>query len=176
MLAAALCASLALHALVLLALGRTLSGAADRPRDRPPGLEARLRPVPGSEPGRLPPALLKNTLDESRPSRPERPAAARRPAAALRAEALGGRPLAEARSRLSSTLFYPPEAVAQGLEGEVVLLLELSDDGRIETASVASGSGHAILDEAALAAVRRLGSLPPVAGRAVLFPVRFRLE
>jgi protein TonB len=58
----------------------------------------------------------------------------------------------------------------------VVVLLELDAEGRIVAASVASGSGHAILDEAAVVATRRLGALgPALGGKAILLPVRFRL-
>ncbi len=45
---------------------------------------------------------------------------------------------------------YPPEAIRQGLQG--------------------------VLDQAALRAVRQVGSLSPtLAGRSILLPVRFRL-
>lgn len=131
-----------------------------------------------------PPAVLEDTLDPELghvPGRrrdvtePDRRQAPGR--AALRAERLPSESARQTTKRLSQSLFYPPEALAQGLEGEVVLLLETGEGGRIETASVAGSSGHDILDEAALRAVRRMGSLgPAAAGKAILFPVRFRIR
>jgi len=72
--------------------------------------------------------------------------------------------------------FYPAEAIAQGLQGEVDVLLVIDESGKVVAARVEQGSGHAILDEAALRAVRSLQSLPADAPRQVLLPVRFRLR
>jgi protein TonB len=71
--------------------------------------------------------------------------------------------------------FYPPEAVARGLEGEAILMLRFDADGALIDAQIARSSGHAILDDAALRAVRaapRLAAGP----REVLFPVTFELH
>jgi protein TonB len=65
--------------------------------------------------------------------------------------------------------------VAQGLEGDVILLLNLSDNGQLVSASIARSSGHAILDQAALDAARHIGALPGNP-RQTLFPVSFRLQ
>jgi protein TonB len=89
--------------------------------------------------------------------------------------ALQGSSLRRAQSALSEHLFYPPEAVARGLEGEVVLLLVLADNGRLISADIARSSGHALLDQAALDAARRIGALPGNP-RQTLFPVSFRLR
>ena len=68
------------------------------------------------------------------------------------------------------------EALEQGLEGEAVVLVELGEGGRVNALSIARSSGHPILDEAALHALRQLGTLgPAVAGKTILLPVRFRL-
>ncbi|MCX7156429.1 MAG: TonB family protein [Rhodocyclales bacterium] len=88
---------------------------------------------------------------------------------------LQGRALSRAQAALSAHLFYPPEAIALGLEGEVVLLLILSDSGQVVSASVARSSGHALLDQAALEAAQRIGTLPGNP-RQTLFPVSFRLR
>lgn len=72
--------------------------------------------------------------------------------------------------------FYPAEAIAQGLQGEVDVLLIIDEAGKVVAARVEQGSGHAILDEAALRAVRSLQSLPADAPRQVVLPVRFRLR
>jgi len=76
----------------------------------------------------------------------------------------------------------PPSAPAEQLspnelrEGEVTLLVELGEGGRILDASIASGSGHKILDDAAVRAVLKLGTLGPgSANKSILLPVRFRI-
>lgn len=89
--------------------------------------------------------------------------------------ALQGRSLRRAQTALSEHLFYPPEAIAQGLEGEVILLLTLAEGGRLVSATIARSSGHPVLDQAALNAARRIGALPGNP-RQTLFPVSFRLQ
>jgi len=49
---------------------------------------------------------------------------------------------------------YPPDALAQGIEGAVLLQLTLDVEGHVTEASVLQGLGHG-LDEAAVAAARR---------------------
>ena len=88
---------------------------------------------------------------------------------------LQGRSLRQAQTALAEHLFYPPDAVARGLEGEVILLLNLSESGQLVSATIARGSGHAVLDQAALDAARRIGTLPG-SPRQTLFPVSFRLQ
>lgn len=73
-------------------------------------------------------------------------------------------------------LFYPAEAIARGLEGEVVVLMMLDEEGRVVAARIEQGSGQPLLDAAALRAVRALHSLPANAPRETLLPVRFRLR
>src|SRR5262245_36630116 len=135
------------------------------------------------EPAEPPPEVLKNTIEPKPRSEPKPPRAEPkqpRPAAVPpkprpKPERLSAEELDRTLSRLSQTLLYPPEAVRRGLEGEVVVMLELDAEGRVVAASVASGSGHAILDEAVRAA-RQLGALgPALGGKAILLPVRFRL-
>ncbi len=118
-------------------------------------------------------ALLKNTLADDDatntepPSRPANAGSRRPPARVLEAAA---------QSKLSEFLFYPPEAVARGIEGEVRLLLTLDDNGVIRDAQIASGSGHSTLDEAAVKAVFAMGSLPGADAREMILPVVFRLR
>jgi protein TonB len=82
--------------------------------------------------------------------------------------------LRRAQAAVSRHLYYPPEAVAKGLEGEVILLLTLSTSGQLTGVEIARSSGHALLDQAALDAARRIGGLPG-SKRQLLFPIRFRL-
>jgi len=56
---------------------------------------------------------------------------------------------------------YPPASRRLGEEGAVVLRVELDESGRVAAARVATSSGHARLDEAALAAVRGWRCVPP---------------
>ena len=81
-----------------------------------------------------------------------------------------------AMEQLKRELPYPPEAIARGLEGEAVVLLFLDASGNALAARLEASSGHAMLDEAAVRAVRTLRSLPDSAPREVLLPVRFRLR
>jgi len=183
LLAWALAASLVLHAAVLLAPALALPRALRVHDTVVTLLTARLEPrvPPAAEP---PPEVLKNTISTPPPEpkraqpKPPRPAApgAAPPKPRPPPERLAGPALDQTLGRLSQTLLYPPEAVRRGLEGEVVVMLELDGAGRVVAASIASGSGHAILDEAALVAARRLGAFgPSLAGKAILLPVRFRL-
>jgi len=92
------------------------------------------------------------------------------------AEQLSPNELRETLGRLSETMLFPPEALERGLEGEVTLLVQLGEGGRILDASIASGSGHKILDDAAVRAVLKLGTLgPSSANKSILLPVRFRI-
>jgi protein TonB len=81
-----------------------------------------------------------------------------------------------AERRLAEHVYYPEEAIARGLEGEVRLLLTLDDSGAIVEAQVADSSGHAILDQAAVRAAHAMGKLTGVARREIILPVRFRLR
>lgn len=76
---------------------------------------------------------------------------------------------------------YPREARAQRLEGTVLLLVAIDAAGRVTDTSMLRGCGHAVLDRAALAAVRSWRFNPArqdgvaIAAR-VEVPVRFRFE
>lgn len=72
--------------------------------------------------------------------------------------------------------FYPAEAIAQGLEGEVLVFALIDSDGHVAAARIEQGCGFASLDQAALRAVRSLHALPADAPREAILPVRFRLK
>jgi len=80
------------------------------------------------------------------------------------------------KKQQDSGQFYPAEAIAQGLEGEALVLMLLDENGQVAAARIEQGSGQPILDAAALRAVRALHSLPANAPREALLPVRFRLH
>ena len=78
--------------------------------------------------------------------------------------------------RIDSILrFYPQDAIRQGLEGEAIVMLRIGGDGEVLAAEIAKSSGHVILDEAALRAVRATTRFPP-GSREILFPVTFALR
>jgi TonB family protein len=76
---------------------------------------------------------------------------------------------------------YPPTAVAERIEGTVLLRLTVAVDGRVREVTVAKSSGSKLLDDAAVEAVSQWrGSPATVAGRRVetmeVLPVRFELS
>ncbi len=75
-----------------------------------------------------------------------------------------------------SGLFYPEDAIRLGLQGEALVLLMLDENGNVLAARIEESSGHELLDQAALQAVRRLRALPSDAPIESLLPVRFRLR
>jgi protein TonB len=163
----ALAASLVLH-LALLGLG--LPTAKVSPRDTPASISARQLPPATVRPE----PLLKDTLAEQDAAKPVQ--APPKPADAKSRRPSPRTPEEAAQRKLSEVLFYPPEAVARGLEGEVRLLLTLDGNGMIRDAQVAAGSGHRILDEAAVKAAFAMGRLPDAGARELILPVVFRLR
>ena len=167
--------SLALHLGLVLPdlLGRRLAAP-----PRPP-LQAALRLPPKPE---TPPAepLLKNTID-AEPAPPERkpPPALKPPPPATppaKPKAAAKREVQIAQKKLSQHLFYPPEAIARGIEGEVRLIVKLSADGAVDNVSIAASSGHPLLDNAAIKAAYAMGSLTGATSRELILPVIFRLQ
>ncbi len=69
---------------------------------------------------------------------------------------------------------YPRLARRRGLEGTVVLAFRISKAGTIKDLRVVQSAGP-LLDDAARAAVRKAGRLPPH-GELIRLPVRFRLD
>ena len=76
---------------------------------------------------------------------------------------------------------YPVRAVVERLEGTVVLRVHVTSEGRVSAVEVFSSSGHAVLDAAAVRAVRNWQFTPahraghPVSAT-VRLPVRFVLD
>ena len=156
----ALLLSLTLHAAMIIV---PLWLVAAKPPVAIPYIEARLVPLPA------PDAIAESVSTESRNTGTVTEQLAAPP------RNMRGSSLRRAQAALSKHLFYPPQAVAMGLEGEVILLLSLAENGQLVSASVARSSGHAILDQAALDAARNIGALPGNP-RQTLFPVSFRLQ
>lgn len=167
----ALALSALLHALLLLWPQHT----DDTPPAEAVRLQARLRTpeAPADAQEEAPPTetLLKDTREERADTNHHAAAAlsAARPARTAHARE-------QAQRQLNRHVFYPPEAVAQGLEGDVKLRLLLDPAGRVIEAAIMSGSGHRILDQAALDAARQIGRINAGGARELLLPVAFRLE
>lgn len=155
----ALLFSLCLHAALI--FGPAWLSSTRRPEPSP-RIEARLLPAQDAE-----------TTAESVST--EAPTTRTRTKAPEAAQALHGATLRQAQAALTRHLYYPPEAVSRGIEGEVILLLTLTETGLLTGVDIARSSGHPLLDRAAVDAARQIGSLPG-AKRQMLFPVSFRLQ
>jgi periplasmic protein TonB len=103
---------------------------------------------------------------------------AARPSAAAMAIGLDdATPPALARNPLP---YYPPDAAARGVQGRVMLRILITAEGRVASIEVVTSTGYAMLDKAAVDAVRQWIFTPAHrAGRAIawttLLPVRFRV-
>lgn len=142
---------------------------------------AELRPPPAAP--SAPPLTLPEQPRQATTDRPRTDAQAKsstprlEPKATARAQKTWTEAVLDHMKKLDAAgQFYPAEAIAQGLQGEVDVLLVLDETGKVVAARVEQGSGHEILDAAALRAVRSLKSLPTDTPRQVLLPVRFRLR
>lgn len=166
---AALVLSLSLHALPFLPGLLTLP---PRPPATPP-IQAALRPLP--PPAATPAPVLKMPEPPPKHTEPAKPH--RENAAAPTAPKTWTQVIHEQLKKLDAAgQFYPAEAIARGLEGEAQVLLIIDENGQVVATRIEQGSGHAILDEAALRAARSLKSLPADAPRQTVLPVRFRLK
>jgi len=165
-------ASLALHVLLLAAAQR---------------MPGSLSPVETSEPivahlaGRSrTDDLLKNTLPPAVEPAPRRIEPPRSAPTRMKPPQSTPRPpppaQSEAQRRVDEHLFYPPEALARGLQGEAVVKVRFDASGEVLTVSLLGSSGHLLLDEAAVRAVYAIERLPAAAGRDLVLPVRFRIE
>jgi len=172
-------ASLLLHILPFVVALISPVHRAPSPR---PLLVATLRPPPPAlEAAPLPPPPPLTLPDQPKPeAATQKPPAEKKPAlreTPPKPAKTWTQAVSQHLNRLNASgLFYPQEAIAQGLEGEVLVLIIIDESGRVTAARIEEGSGHKILDDAALHAVRSLRSLPADAPREALLPVRFRLR
>ena len=89
--------------------------------------------------------------------------------------------LARFRQGVQSALTYPMAARRRGLAGVVELEVSIDAQGRVRDVRVSASSSHAILDEAAADAVRRLPPIPfpsglPARALTVRLPLVFALQ
>ena len=76
---------------------------------------------------------------------------------------------------------YPEEAREKGIEGEVLLRVEVLVDGRVGLIEVKRSSGHEILDQTALSTVKQWKFIPAKRGNGsipswVNIPIKFQLQ
>jgi TonB family protein len=81
---------------------------------------------------------------------------------------------------ISRYFYYPPQALRRGWQGTVLVRLRLLPSGRIDSVHLASGSGHSVLDRAALDSVEKIrqiamSDLHIGTGLDLQIPVIFRL-
>ena len=170
----ALAFSLALHGILLLP---DVFNAVAPPR---PVLQASLRlpplpppPVPEEAPKEFEP-LLKNTLDEQAPEEVKPLAPPRPPKPETKSKvSVSQREMQDAQKKLSRYVYYPEQARKLGLEGTVMLYVELLSDGRVDDVRIVSSSGYAILDNAAIKGFYAAGKLP---GKSDTWAYTFRLQ
>lgn len=96
-------------------------------------------------------------------------------------ERRGTGPLAHPRYSENPKPVYPPEAVKEGNEGTVLLLVEVLPNGRVGELEVAKPSGYEMLDQSALTAVKRWQFIPARKGGTpftcwVKIPIVFKLR
>lgn len=165
--------------------GATLpSKVANRPPDPPcpeSAPETAAQKPPASESGS---AFAEKEAGHSQPhAGAEPPQMSESAALSEKGKASASVPLVEALPRYDSNAppLYPRLARDRGWEGEVLLRVIVSEAGDVRRVSIERSSKHAILDAAALRAVRqwrfhpsRLGAIP-VEGE-VLVPLRFKLS
>ena len=140
----------------------------------PPPLLATLRLPPKPETPAEP--LLKNTIDSEETPQVVTPARVTPPPKQATARIAARSEAQKMQRKLSKHLYYPPEAVARGIEGDVWLLLKLSPDGEIVDVRIATSSGHPLLDNAAIRAAYAMGRQSGATARELIVPAYFRLE
>jgi TonB family protein len=170
-----LAASFGLHLVLILALqGLGLVKPLQRPT--PAALVATLVPLPETLPPPLAPPSSDSVLKDTLPQAPDSPPAPQLPDAGQGPKLSKQRAEAEAKRKLSQQVLYPPEAIAQGFQGEVRVLVALDEAGKVTQAKVVVSSGKDVLDKAAVAAVYRIGSIPDAGVMDFVLPVIFTLE
>ena len=186
--------SVALHLLVVLAATGWVSRSPELEKPAEPGLSVELqidtRPS-ADAPGTLPqesqsPAreteVLREEILPSKPSTEPQPTSRNRP----KTTRSTGHPAAAARGEATPSPHgnprpeYPDFARRKGWQGECLLRVTVTPEGTANDVSVHRSSGYAILDQSAVAAVRRWRFLPRVvAGQhlasTIEVPVNFSL-
>lgn len=83
--------------------------------------------------------------------------------------------LAKIRKRIVAKQRYPASARNSGIEGSVKISFRIRNDGSLEFVKILAGSGHDILDQAALKAVREAAPLPYF-NQAIALALEYKLK
>lgn len=148
---------------------------ADAPLPKPPPAATGAPKPPASHPAPARPAAPAGPKPQP-PTQPSAPAATAPVASATIEPA---RPLAAGAGNALPA--YPESARRRRIQGHVLLDVAVTEDGRAGAVSVRQSSGSALLDEAALAAVRGWKFVPATRGGAAVaghadVPVDFHLD
>ena len=146
------------------------------PPSKPPPMTAQLRPPSAAPQAPLIMADQAAPQQAATPPKPSRAQIVQQEPAVTHARNWQDEVKRQLKKMDERGLFYPADAIAQGLEGETLVLLITDEGGQVSAARIEQSSGYHILDEAALRAVRSLRSLPADTPRESLLPVRFRLK
>lgn len=144
-----------------------------QPQQTPPPPSEAPPPVAAEDVGPLPEG--EEALPAAKPVESSGPIAPAAPPAPVVAAHEGANYLANPRPA------YPELALQEGWQGQVLLRVRVSPEGRATTISVQRSSGQRVLDEAAIQAVRGWSFVParqgsvPLAGW-VTVPIVFRLQ
>jgi protein TonB len=97
--------------------------------------------------------------------------------AAARTAEYAGRNYSYIQRRIGAKLVYPPQARRAGIQGVTELVFTIHEDGSVSGVKVRASSGHAILDEAAAAAVFAAAPFPkPNSQTRIAIPISFKLR
>lgn len=94
---------------------------------------------------------------------------------ALQREALRNYLLGEIRDQLSRYLTYPQRARRRGWEGEVLLALHISQQGKLQDIQIVNSSGYASLDRSAINSLSRIDKLRLPTSAALQKPLKLQL-
>ena len=80
------------------------------------------------------------------------------------------------KEMIEKEFVYPRIARRRGLEGKVIVSFVICEDGTVHGINIVESSGHKILDNNAIACVKRAAPFPPPPARAELvFPITYKL-
>jgi protein TonB len=66
------------------------------------------------------------------------------------------------RQRIRDVMIYPHHARTQGIEGRSFVRFSIHSDGTLISVQLVRSSGHSMLDEEALSAIRRAAPFPTI--------------